>query len=859
MELDSKLFDEEILSSGEEDDTDDRKHSQLLDAISSLDGKKKQRLSQRTVLSNQISEFNFTSSKDDASLVKLHELVGSLKESTSHGELKKQLRTIDKSKKTVSTPLPRHEKEKIDRSTAYDTVTEDLSKWDPIVKKNRKADQLQFPLQKQDFRIVSTTQLVKKFQPRTPLERQVAELLQGSECVTHGREQELTPAEQRALKAMDLQEAKERRLELMKHRALLSYKEAKAKRQKKIKSKRYHKILKKERLKNERKELEKMEQQDPEGYQDKLNQVERDRAQERVSLKHRGGSKFAKRQMIYAKYDDRARQEVQEMLQKSRELTKKLEADSDSDTDEKFPDSGVVLDAEDNDLGLDWKTDNPWMAKPGSRKSGSQFSRPGVVENRDNTNDVEISEYSRPAEVINADASNGKNNKDNNSTSNVENSVEKDKLLQRDSGKKNTNKTDVYDLSTIKFSESSVKSAREPNITKISEIMDEIFDIKTKQKAHSGKSKSKRRKNKAKKTEGKIKDGTKSKPEKKTVETEHTEEINYNDDSDNSEPEHEREDIDEGNDSDGNEGFDDKEEDTEHEDLNVESLKRKRTLEDLESASDDEAEELSAAKKTKSDNRGTGRGDKQGSDNKSKEEEVFVDPRKLFTVETKMRQVGPGPTIVDAEDDDDDSEDQQRMTIAQAFADDDVIDEFTREKDDVIEKSKPKDIDLTLPGWGSWGGEGIQISKKKKKRFTIKAPPALPRKDEHLGHVILNEARHTAVSKHRVNEIPFPYRNVEQFEKSIRAPIGKAWNPETVHRDLVKPKVVTAIGKIIAPMDKSEVFKNQKMKGKSDLGGKQSKSGKKLSRKERMKMNLKNNPKSDRAPDPKSSVKTKNK
>ena len=48
-----------------------------------------------------------------SSIVQLHELVGSLKESASHGELKNQLRNVAKKKKIVSTPLPKHEKEKV--------------------------------------------------------------------------------------------------------------------------------------------------------------------------------------------------------------------------------------------------------------------------------------------------------------------------------------------------------------------------------------------------------------------------------------------------------------------------------------------------------------------------------------------------------------------------------------------------------------------------------------------------------------------------------------------------------------------------------------------------------------------------
>ena len=72
---------------------------------------------------------------------------------------------------------------------------------------------------------------------------------------------------------------------------------------------------------------------------------------------------------------------------------------------------------------------------------------------------------------------------------------------------------------------------------------------------------------------------------------------------------------------------------------------------------------------------------------------------------------------LDHDDEDIDPEEQQRMTIAQAFADDDVIEEFRQEKDDAVEKDKPQEIDLTLPGWGSWGGQGLKVSKRKRKRL----------------------------------------------------------------------------------------------------------------------------------------------
>lgn len=43
-------------------------------------------------------------------------------------------------------------------------------------------------------------------------------------------------------------------------------------------------------------------------------------------------------------------------------------------------------------------------------------------------------------------------------------------------------------------------------------------------------------------------------------------------------------------------------------------------------------------------------------------------------------------------------------TIAAAFEDDDLVDEFRHEKAKIIGDETPQDIDLTLPGWGDWSG-----------------------------------------------------------------------------------------------------------------------------------------------------------
>jgi U3 small nucleolar RNA-associated protein 14 len=59
---------------------------------------------------------------------------------------------------------------------------------------------------------------------------------------------------------------------------------------------------------------------------------------------------------------------------------------------------------------------------------------------------------------------------------------------------------------------------------------------------------------------------------------------------------------------------------------------------------------------------------------------------------------------------------EHQMNIQEAFADDDVLAEFEKEKTDIIERDRPKAIDLSLPGWGEWAGSGVKVNKRKKRK-----------------------------------------------------------------------------------------------------------------------------------------------
>lgn len=58
-------------------------------------------------------------------------------------------------------------------------------------------------------------------------------------------------------------------------------------------------------------------------------------------------------------------------------------------------------------------------------------------------------------------------------------------------------------------------------------------------------------------------------------------------------------------------------------------------------------------------------------------------------------------------------------------------------------------ISTALPGWGEWGGTGLVLSKRKRKRFTtVKLPP---RKDKNKADIIINEDENPNVRNHLVS------------------------------------------------------------------------------------------------------------
>ena len=82
----------------------------------------------------------------------------------------------------IQAPLPKVEREKLERKVAYDHSKKDMTKWEPLVKKNREAPTIYFD-EDVDIGYSTVGAIACEFRPRTEFEKKMAELVHDPEIV----------------------------------------------------------------------------------------------------------------------------------------------------------------------------------------------------------------------------------------------------------------------------------------------------------------------------------------------------------------------------------------------------------------------------------------------------------------------------------------------------------------------------------------------------------------------------------------------------------------------------------------------------------------------------------------------------
>ncbi|NWR08427.1 UT14A protein, partial [Paradoxornis webbianus] len=698
----------------------ERRHRQLLEAISALSGRKRRKLAERSEASGQVSEFNVTCKGAGEKLV-LSELLQPIHPKSTLGSVRNELARV-KRKAAVELPLSKEEAKRVVREAAYVTTSKDVGKWQQVVLQNRRAEQLVFPLRQDIATVTPLERVTSAWKARTPLEQEIFGLLHKTQQPI--TDPLLTPEEMASLQAMSLEEAQRRRKELQKARAVQSYYEAKARRTKRIKSKKYHRVLKKSRRRQALKEFEQLHKSDPEAALARLEELEQLRMQERMSLKHQNKGKWARSRAIMAKYDLEARKAMQEQLARNKELMQKVRVEP--------PEKELCEVPEEDTTALPVPTGasgaNPWML---GKPSGPALESDAQEGPRDDTVPGSVEHKDEMEE---------------------EDELSEEEALLQDFKQKRRERTGSPEGHGADEAEASAKQPRDSPV--LPACAEELGDSPvppacTEELRHSP-----------------VPPACAEELVSAALEL----------------PPQAQEQL-----------------------LLSEQLCRVQTMEDVESLAKEELveeqEKLVAPRPVKrAQQQKEGRaGDKHTKKTPAKRKMISLEA--VLDGKPQEMDCPSLPVVLEEEE----GGIEQRGMITEAFAGDDVVADFRREKRKVEEAAKPQPVSLVLPGWGEWGGTGLKPSARKIKRFLIKPPPAPPRKDKHLPHVIMSEKRNIHAAAHQVSELPFPFERHQQFEQSMRTPVGPTWNTQRAFQKLTAPRVITRTGHIIQPISAEDV------------------------------------------------------
>lgn len=90
-------------------------------------------------------------------------------------------------------------------------------------------------------------------------------------------------------------------------------------------------------------------------------------------------------------------------------------------------------------------------------------------------------------------------------------------------------------------------------------------------------------------------------------------------------------------------------------------------------------------------------------------------------------------------------------------------------------------------------------------RFLEKTAPK-PRRDGLNSRLIIREEKNAQLDQLQPRDVPFPFSAVKDFEAVIRQPIGRDWNTNLAHRQLIKKSVVAQSGRVIRPIAREDLL-----------------------------------------------------
>ena len=774
-------------------------------------------------------------------------------------ELHSTLQRLSRTSGKLSAPAGRPMQERMTRKVAYDETSKEVGRWQPVVKDLRETETVSFPLNAAPRVKLSQADLAEKFTPESAMEEQVQAILSATNTLDEAavRKREHDELEANHLSAEDVAA---RKTQLRQLRALMFYEEQKNKRVKKIKSKLYRKIRKKQKQKMEADVAAQMGDLDPEWAREEEEAQAMTRAQERFTLKHKNMGKWAKQAI---KRGGTTNEGVKEALNDHVKLDGKLrrkmnkmhtgdnsDSDTDDDSDDEHGDENgdrlgmearKVLEEMDTEREAEGTTQHKSLMalkfmqrardKQRDRAEADVNSMLTAMERGEGGED-EFGEdgMGRGAGDGGDDAAGGAPSSGRRTFGGTEGSSGSAGPTASAATKRAVRgMLPNGSLQVRQVAESSGRSAKVAGAVTVqprADLFEEVpFEVPDAAAGAAGTAGKRKRGSGNAASASAAAAGASSSSNGKAAAKGKTAKGKGKAGGVSGEKEEE-------------------EEDSEEEKAATTRSSRSASAAAAKAANGKAAKGKGGGGVEEADGEANGysltlkdTGETDGAGAKN----PWLDPLRSTTGKreglskkqkkgAKQGAGGQGGGILDVQgavgglagESKDSKKESKEMAqadlVRRAFSTGDTEKEFAKEKEGDIAREerdskqgkRAKKVPARESGWGSWTGMGAKVSKPRvgsSEKQEAKAKKRR-RKDDSLSHVVINEKRNKKASIYSVSRVPHPFTSREQYEASLRAPVGQDWNTTESHRRMTAPEVKFTAGSIIDPIKFGKKAKN---------------------------------------------------
>lgn len=123
------------------------------------------------------SEYNPSRSVlDGDGRISIQDLLDPLHGMRGFSKVRTSMQRMEKKSMPIQAPLPKVDREKVERKVAYEQSKKDITKWEPLVKRNREVPTLYFD-EDRNLGYSTVGAIASEFEPRSEFEKKIASLV----------------------------------------------------------------------------------------------------------------------------------------------------------------------------------------------------------------------------------------------------------------------------------------------------------------------------------------------------------------------------------------------------------------------------------------------------------------------------------------------------------------------------------------------------------------------------------------------------------------------------------------------------------------------------------------------------------